>query len=75
MQWCKEQWANKMGGQGGCGGNWDKQGWKQQRAVIKRKPEEILEIAPGITKIVEIEVQNDTYWPWKQGCTITLSDE
>jgi|DeetaT_18_FD_contig_31_144291_length_1162_multi_6_in_0_out_0_2 hypothetical protein len=75
MQWCKEQWANKMGGHGGCGGHWDKQGWKQQRAVIKRKPEEVLEIAPGMTKIVEIEVQNDTYWPWKQGCTITLADE
>lgn len=28
-----------------------------------------------MTKFVEIEVQNDTFWPWKAGCTITLADE
>ena len=77
MEWCKEQWKNKCGGMGGmgCGGNWDKQSWKQQRAVIQRKPEEILEIAPGMTQFVEIEVLNDTFWPWKKGCSITLADE
>jgi len=52
---------------GHCGG-WGKQPWKQARAVIKRKPEEVLELAPGMTQIVEIEVFNDTYWPWKNGC-------
>ena len=68
-----------------CGGNWKdfncgnkngwKNGWKEARAVCLRKPEEVLQIAPGMTQIVEIEVQNDTYWPWKAGCTLTLADE
>jgi hypothetical protein len=28
-----------------------------------------------MTEIVEIEVLNDTYWPWKPNCTLTLADE
>ena len=24
---------------------------------------------------MELEVLNDTYWPWKPSCSITLSDE
>lgn len=78
-----EQWKNHQQTQGAgnwCGGNgsWNfegKQGWKHARAVIKRKPEDVIELAPGSTDIVEIEVFNDTYWPWKQGCTLTFADE
>lgn len=66
-------------GCGPCGqGSWNfegKQGWKHARAVIKRKPEDTFELAPGCTEIAEIEFFNDTYWPWKQGCTLTLADE
>jgi len=28
-----------------------------------------------MTDIVEIEVYNDTYWPWKSGCMLTFADE
>ena len=28
-----------------------------------------------MTQIIELEVLNDTYWPWKAGCTLTLADE
>jgi len=28
-----------------------------------------------MTEIIEIEVLNDTYWPWKPNCTLTLADE
>lgn len=52
-----------------------KKDWKEARAVCTRKPEEVLELAPGAAEIVEIEVLNDTYWPWKYGCTLTLADE
>ena len=75
-----KQWEQKQatGGQEGCG-DWKnfqgKQGWKHARAVIKRKPEDIIELAPGMTDIIEIEVYNDTYWPWKAGCMLTFADE
>jgi hypothetical protein len=65
MQWCQNNWKNFNG----------KQGWKEARAVCQRKPEQVLQIAPGMTQIVELEVLNDTYWPWKAGCTLTLADE
>jgi hypothetical protein len=57
----------------GChGGN---QAWKQKRAVIvNRKPEGIVEAIPGECVIYEFEVLNDTYWPWKPGCQITLDE-
>jgi len=28
-----------------------------------------------MTQIVEFEVLNDTHWPWKAGCSLTLADE
>lgn len=65
MQSCGNKWKNFNG----------KHGWKEARAVCVRKPEQVLQIAPGMTQIVEIEVLNDTYWPWKAGCALTLSDE
>jgi len=35
----------------------------------------VIALAPGMTEIIEIEAFNDTYWPWKHGCSLTLSDE
>ena len=64
-QWCQNNWKNFNG----------KQGQKEARAVCQRKPEQVLQIAPGMTQIVELEVLNDTYWPWVTGCTLTLADE
>jgi len=65
---------------GGCGGkNWgaDAEGnsWNFLRAKLISKPEGVLEACPGTSLIEEIEVLNDTYWPWKQGCSLTLSEE
>jgi len=57
---------------GGChGGN---QVWKEKRAVVVKKPEDVIEAIPGQCIITEIEVLNDTFWPWKYGCQITLDD-
>jgi hypothetical protein len=61
-----------------CGQKWNfhgKQSWKEARAIVKNLPKEVLEISPGQTKIVDITVFNDTHWPWKAGCTLTLSEE
>lgn len=58
---------------GGChGGN---QVWKEKRAMIISKPEDVFEAIPGQCIITEVEVLNDTFWPWKQGCQITLDDQ
>ena len=67
MQWCSnpQNWKNFNG----------KHGWKEARAVCTRKPEQALQIAPGMTQIIELDVLNDTHWPWKSGCTLTLADE
>lgn len=48
---------------------------KLKRAVILKKPEDVIEATPGKCVIVEIEALNDTHWPWKAGCMITLDDE
>jgi len=67
------------GGKGGCGKNWGADGegnsWKVQRAKLVKKPETVLSASPGTSLIEEIEVLNDTYWPWKQGCSLTLAEE
>jgi len=75
----KEKFA---GGCNPCGGNnqwsgnqWCKPAWKEARAVIKKVPEGVIELMPGQTHIAEIEVFNDTHWPWKGGCTLSLADE
>jgi len=70
-----EDWKKKMQE---CSQKWNfqgKQSWKEARALCQKKPEEVLDLSPGQTKIVEIEVLNDTHWPWKAGCSLTLSDE
>jgi len=43
--------------------------------MLVKKPEGVLEACPGSSLIEEIEVQNDTFWPWKQGCSLTLHEE
>jgi hypothetical protein len=35
----------------------------------------VIEAGPGQTVFEEIEILNDTFWPWKQGCTLSLHDE
>ena len=67
-----QQWKDN------CGQKWNFEGkhsWKENRAICQRKPEEVLEIYPGQTRLVEIEVLNDTHWPWKAGCMLGLADE
>lgn len=49
--------------------------WKHKRAVIQKKPEETFEAIPGQCIITSVEVMNETRWPWKQGCVITLCEE
>jgi len=61
-----------------CGEQWNfngRQGWKEARAIIQSQHDDVMELAPGQTKIVDVKVLNDTYWPWKAGCTLTLADE
>jgi len=62
-----------------CNQNWNnfngKQPWKEARAICKQKPEDVIDIAPGMTLFADLVVLNDTFWPWKPGCTLTLSDE
>lgn len=65
----KMQEFGKQFGNNGCGNkdwNFDgKKDWKAARAVCIKKPEGVIKLAPGAAEIVEIEVLNDTYWPWK----------
>jgi hypothetical protein len=49
--------------------------WNSLRAKIQRIPEGVLEACPGTSLIEEIEILNDTFWPWKKGCVLTLHDE
>ena len=49
--------------------------YMQKRAVIVKKPENVIEAAAGQNMITEIEILNDTFWPWKQGCILALADE
>jgi len=49
--------------------------WNYQRAVLQSKPMGVLEACPGTSLIEEIEVINETFWPWKRGCQLTLHDE
>ena len=63
------------------GENWDAgctvggKDYRTDRAKIVSKPEGILQASPGTTLIEEIEILNDTYWPWKPNCSFTLADE
>ena len=51
----------------------ERQKWGEKRAIIVRKPEQVLTGEPGQVIFAEIEVQNQTKWPWKRGCFIGLN--
>lgn len=45
------------------------------RAVIVRKPEDTINLALGQKTDIEVEVLNDTHWPWRFNCTLGLAKE
>jgi hypothetical protein len=48
--------------------NWKKDSkWNEKRAVVKIT-EDVLEGEPGQVIIANVEVENQTKWPWKRGC-------
>jgi len=55
---------------GFCG---ERSKWAEKRAVIVRKPEEVLVCEPGKIIFVEVEVLNETKWPWKFGCFVGIA--
>lgn len=46
--------------------------WGQKRAVILSKPEEVVECYKGKVNFIEVEVENQTHWPWKPNCYVGL---
>jgi len=70
-----ENWGKDWGKDKKWGCDNEGNSWNSQRAKVVKKPEGVLSACPGTSLIEEIEVLNDTYWPWKQGCTLTLADE
>lgn len=64
----KKEWRNQH-----CGDF--KGGFKMRRAVLMKKIEEEIQCMPGCVQLLEIEVQNQTNWPWKQGCFLSLASE
>lgn len=76
--WNPEEWKQKWENCAGDKQQWNFQGkhdWKVARAVCQRKPEEVLELVPGMTETIELDILNDTHWPWKPNSTLTLADE
>jgi len=48
---------------------------KNKRAqAVNKNHENVMRILPGQTQFAEIEVQNGTQWPWKQGCFFGMDD-
>lgn len=63
-----QKFMGMMGGKG-CGE------WKNKRAkAVNNNHENPMAILPGQTQFAEIEVQNGTQWPWKQGCFFGMDD-
>lgn len=56
---------------GFCG---ERSKWAEKRAIIVRKPQEVLVGEPGKIIFVEVEVQNQTKWPWKYGCFVGMAE-
>jgi len=71
--WDKAQ--HKEWTKSGEDGEYVQPSWNAQRAVIQKKPEGVLEGCPGTALIEDIEILNDTFWPWKRGCVLTLHEE
>lgn len=58
-------------------GGWKKNcgEWKNKRALmVNKNHENAMTILPGQTSFAEIEMQNGTQWPWKQGCFLGMDD-
>lgn len=63
-------WRGERKEWGPCG---ERSKWGNKRAIIIRKPEEVLVGEPGKIIFAEVEVQNETKWPWKYGCYVGLA--
>lgn len=48
----------------------ERSSWGEKRAVMLKKPEEPIVGEPGQVVFAEVEVQNQTKWPWKRGCYV-----
>lgn len=47
--------------------------WSEYRAIIVKKPDSPILAQVGEVVLVALEVQNQTKWPWKQGCVLMAS--
>lgn len=73
-----QTWDKNMHAQytkAGADGEYVQHSWNAQRAVVQKKPEGVLEGCPGTALIEDLEILNDTFWPWKRGCVLTLHEE
>jgi len=60
---------------GGCGGKGPFSYNKGRAHFVSGTDPEITHLVqPGATQFVEVEVQNKTHWPWKQGCWLGMAD-
>jgi len=53
----------------------ERSSWGLKRATIVSKTEEVLIGEPGRVVFAQVEVKNDTKWPWKRGCYVGLVDK
>lgn len=66
---------------GGCSGGWrqacgNRSRWGEKRAIFNIKPEnKTVEGDPGKFVFYEVEVTNNTKWPWKKGCYLGMVDK
>lgn len=67
---CGKTEEGQPGFRGFCEG---RQKWGEKRAIIMRKPDQVIVGEAGQVVFAEIEVQNQTKWPWKRGCYIGLN--
>ena len=51
----------------------EKMKWGEKRAIILSKPENVIEGECGQIIFADIEVQNQTKWPWKRGCFLAFN--
>jgi len=63
----KKEWRQQNGG---CGG-----GHKLRRAVLVERLEQEIQCMPGCVQLQEVQVMNQTNWPWKQGCYLGVASE
>lgn len=43
--------------------------------MIVKAPEEVILGEPGQVVFAEVEVQNQTKWPWKRGCFLAMHNK